>query len=117
MPYIRLRRWNFDDGVTGVVDFAFGRMVPVTTGNDQRHDQTPVGNGRNGCNDQKQTEPLRGINKPTNEPVKGCMGEKPADSRSSRSSRYPEGSQGELPIPGSFRSGGNTGSGFDVEAG
>ena len=116
MPYIRLRRRDYDDGVPGVVDFAFGRMVPVTTGNDQRHEQTPVGNGCNGRNDQKETEPLRGINKTANEPVNGCMGEKPPKSRSSRSSRYPEGSQGELPVTGPLR-GGATGSAFDVEAG
>ena len=117
VPYIRLRRRNYDDGVPGVVDFAFGRMVPVTTGNDQRHEQTPVGNGRNGCNDQKETQSIRAINKPANEPVNGCMGEKQPKSRYSRSAHYPEGSQGELPIPGSLRSGNNTGSGFDVEVG
>ena len=116
MPYIRLRRRDYDDGVPGVVDFAFGRMVPVTTGNDQRHEQNPVGNGRNGCNDQKKTEAIRGTHKPTNGPVNGCMGEKRSGGRYSRSAHYPEGSQGELPIAGPLRPG-TTGSGFDVEAG
>ena len=52
VPYIRLRRRDYDDGMPGVVDQAFGRQVPITTGNDQKNDQNPVGNGRNGRNDQ-----------------------------------------------------------------
>lgn len=103
----------------GVVDFAFGRMVPVTTGNDQRHDQTPAGNGRNGCNDQKQTERIRGINKPANEPFNGCMGKKQGGGRSSRSAHSSEGFQGELAITQALQPDDEDqlGSGYDVEAG
>jgi phage/plasmid-associated DNA primase len=119
VPYIRLRRRNHDDGVTGVVDFAFGRMVPVTTRNDLRHDQTPVGNGRNGCNDQTQTEPIGGVNKPANEPVSGCMGEKRSDGRYDRYAHYLEGFQGELAITQPLQPDDEyqLGSGYDVEAG
>ncbi len=122
VPYIRLRRRDYDDGMPGVVDQAFGRQVPVTTGNDQKNDQNPVGNGGNGRNDQA---PLIHVKKEDSEQEAathtGIGRALEAVSRPSRSSRYCrslEGSQGELPISGSLHIDPNdsTGSGFDVEA-
>ena len=106
----------------GVVDQAFGRQVPVTTWNDQKNDQNPVGKGRNGRNDQA---PLIHVKKEDSEQEAathtGIGRALEAVSRPSRSSRYCrslEGSQGELPISGSLHIDPNdsTGSGFDVEA-
>ena len=122
VPYIRLRRRDYDDGEPGVVDQAFGRQVPVTTGNDQKNDQNPVGKGRNGRNDQA---PLSHVKEEDSDQEAathtGSGRALEAVSRPSRSSRYARsqgGSQGELPIPGSFHidSNDSTGSGFDVEA-
>ena len=106
----------------GVVDQAFGRQVPVTTWNDQKNDQNPVGNGGNGRNDQA---PLSHVKEEDSEQEAatntGIGRALEAVSRPSRSSRYGRslgGSQGELPIPGSLHidSNDSTGLGFDVEA-
>ena len=103
----------------GVVDQAFGRQVPVTTWNDQKNDQNPVGNGRN---DQSPHSHVREEDSEQGETALTSIGGAcEAVSRPSRSSRYGRslrGSQGELPIPGSLHIDSNdlTGSGFDVEA-
>ena len=122
VPYIRLRRRDYDDGMPGVVDQAFDRQVPVTTGNDQTNDQNPVGNGRNGRNDQSPHSHVREEDSEKGETAFTSIGGAfEAVSRPSRSSRYGRslrGSQGELPIPGSLRfdSNDSTCSGSDVEA-
>lgn len=112
VPCVRLRAPSEPRDVPGVVDYAFGRMVSVTTRNEPVHEETPVGNDRNEGNEEIQLgdkEPQRGVEDP---PSRAEV----RKSRSARSVRSPEASQGELLIPGSFRLG-DTGSGFDVEAG
>ena len=118
VPYVRLRRRGVDEGMPGIVDYAFGRLVPVTTRNDQRHDQTPVGNGRNGCNGQKPIKPIGEVVKPANKTfIDSHKGDVEPISRYSRSAHSLEGSQGELAIPEPLRitSIETTGSSFDVE--
>ena len=106
VPHIQLRRRDYDDGMPWVVDQAFGRQVPVTSGNDQNNDRHPVSNGRNN------QSPLSHIKVEDSEQeaatctgIRGALEAVSRSSRSSRSSRYGRflgGSQGELPVPGSL---------------